>query len=358
LPSGRAAASSVVVGNSVYLLSGEGPQRSARATIAATSALTTFSSFTAAQPEISRVMAVPIFTPGSVYLIGGDDGSLSVTGPRPAVASVDADGTLSPFSYSPSGALKQARRGPAAFVAGGWAYVAGGLSPGGVALGSIERAAIGRTDGHSLDDFQTVASIFVTARVLPTIAVVGDQVYVVGGTAADGAPIKTVERATLDANGNLSSFVIVPNTTLNLGRSGHSSALVGGSLWVLGGLQTIASGDVERTFPGTAGVPSPFMLATGFGLPAARDRQSATFLGGALAVLGGLGGMPRAVLGDVVAATISPSNGQLQPFAPLLDVQLQEPRQGHVSFVLGNWVYVVGGQGSINFPGVERAMLR
>jgi hypothetical protein len=115
-------------------------------------------------------------------------------------------------------------------VLGSFLYVLGGSD--GSALNSVERTTID-ADG-SLGPFAIVPdSALKTARSGHTISVIRDIVYIVGGTG--GSILSTVELAVINSDGSLGAFAIVPDTHLTVGRAGHTSAVVGSNLYVFGG---------------------------------------------------------------------------------------------------------------------------
>lgn len=84
----------------------------------------------------------------------------------------------------------------------------------------------------------------VTARAGHTAALIGRSVYVVGGIGGAGA-LGTVEQAGVNADGALGSFA---NSTAALvtARHGHSSVVIGTYLYVVGGTGDAALSSVER----------------------------------------------------------------------------------------------------------------
>jgi hypothetical protein len=357
----RNAQQSALIGNYLYLIGGGDSRgtgavpRSERATIDASSAVSAFTAATT-QAAVARSLAVTVVSGNNVYVVGGDDGSIA--GPPIARATIAADDTLSPFSSTNMPSLKQMRRGAAGLIAGPYLYIVGGQSPANAALGTLERAVI--HDDGTISDFEQVAgATLVTARAQHTSVVIGDSVFVLGGfDPAANQPIRSIERAAVDAAGSLSSFTIVSNAALSLARQGHTSVVLGGRLWAMGGLTSIHAGDAERAEVGDDGALGPFQLAAGIGLAAARDLQSAMVVGSSLAIVGGHGWPGPGALGDLLSATIQP-DGMLQPFAPISGVALHNQRRGHASIVVGNSIYIIGGENEAGFVGtLEHSTLR
>ena len=282
----------------------------------------------------------------SLYVMGGvgSAGDLGTV----EQASVNADGSLGTFANSAS-ALVTARHGHSSVVIGSYLYVIGGA--GDAALRSVERAAIAR-DG-SLGPFSTVSGVaLVTARHGHTNIVIGNQLYVIGG-AADGI-LDSVERAIIHGDGSLGPFVAVPEAHLVNARDRHASALVGRSLYVLGG--TGRAGlldDVERASIEPDGSLGPFAPVAGVTLKTARAGHAAAVLGNALYVVGGVGGG-----GPLASAERAPldADGLLGAFATS-SVTMVAARGDHSTALVGNYLYAIGGASNRALASVERATI-
>jgi len=190
--------------------------------------------------------------------------------------------------------------------------------------------------------------------------VAGSWGYVLGGTA--GATLATIERAAIDADGDLGAFITLP-TTLASGRSGMGAVVLGDALYVLGGTDGTPRDVVERaTISGDGALAfgsSPLHLAVGrdaaayavvdnylYAVP--RGNSAAVLLGDKLYLIGGQGGAGTS-LASIEVSTVSGS--ALGPFAlataagssaPL--VLLSARHQMGVQ-VIGNKLYVLGGLG-------------
>ncbi len=96
--------------------------------------------------------------------------------------------------------LTTARVHAATFQSGLWLYLLGGADASGAPLNSIERAMI-NADG-TLGAFQTTPATLGEPREGAAAVRVGDAVYLLGG-AARGMRLSTIERATVNADGVL-----------------------------------------------------------------------------------------------------------------------------------------------------------
>ena len=124
-----------------------------------------------------------------------------------------------------------------------------------------------------------------TARRGHSVAIIGDWVYVIGGVDAEQRTLDTVERARIRADGTLDRFAPVPGVVLTTVRRGHSNAVVGGWLYVIGG-ENGPLGSVERAEIGAGGELDPFSVAP-ITLSVARRAHGTAVLGNFLYVLGG-----------------------------------------------------------------------
>ena len=285
---------------------------------------------------------------GYVYVLGGvsSDGLLSSV----EQAMINADGTLGSFATVSEVSLVTARRAHTTTIIGGYVYVVGGF--GGRALNNIERAAV-RSDG-SLGPFTTVQDVtLVSARQGHTSAIIGNYLYVFGGF--DGTVLETVERATINADGSLGAFAIASGVSLSMSRYGHTTVIVGNYVYVIGG--TGPNGplaDVERAVIKPDGSLGAFEISAGATLNTARTDHTSAVLGTSLYVVGGAGA--GSTLTDVEQSTIN-IDGSLGAFVSVPGVPLTTSRRGHAAAVVENCLYVFGGSGSTSLRSIERATI-
>jgi hypothetical protein len=186
--------------------------------------------------------------------------------------------------------------------------------------------------------FANVADVtLITPRYAPAIARIGNFVYVIGGF-NDGMYLSSVERASVDADGNLSTFSDA-GVTLVLGRSGHTALFINQQLYVIGGLSIAYTPTVERASVDGNGNLRAFSTVSGVRLTTARGAHGSTVIGHNDYVIGG---SDTFALDSLESATFS-SNGDLSTFTPVTGVSLVTKRLGFGSVNIGGWIYVVGG---------------
>jgi hypothetical protein len=185
----------------------------------------------------------------------------------------------------------------------------------------------------------------------------GTELYLIGGRTAEGATdeVLVTQATTTDdePNGNLSGWQ--PGPALPEPRAAAALGVFGGVPYVIGGVD--ASGAATDTvFRGVVeeGLLTAWELAGGDGAPQAltlpRPISDAVVVPGTagFALLGGRGADGRPV-DDVYVAWIpedqDPPDNTLQPWQPLAGLPLPEPRAEAVAGAIGDFIYVVGGEG-------------
>ena len=243
-------------------------------------------------------------------------------------------------------------------------YVIGGDSERGLEK-SIERATI-NADG-AIGAFSVVTgSELVIARVWHTSTRIGPWLYVVGGSVGNGLFLDSVERAQIMADGSLGQFVTLPSSRLTRGRSQHTAHVIGDYLYVFGGVGPAARppwpplDTIERAKINADGSLGNFVKVTNVALATARLAHASVVFGDYIYVIGG-GNNGTIGLGDVERAKIDP-DGTLGPFAALPQT-LQTYRGGHAVAIIGRGLYVIGGIGgpdsaSAPLTSIERATIR
>lgn len=285
---------------------------------------------------------------GFVYIVGGESGSTSLGSIERA--RVNVDGSLGSFSIMPDTNLVTARQAHAAIMVGNSLYILGGISNGHV-LGTIERATID-PDG-SLGSFMAVSDTALsTPRYGHAVAVIGNSLYVVGGFGVSS--LDSVERATINSDGSLGPFMSRSDVSLTSARHDHSISVAGNFLYVVGGLRgNNTAPEIERSTIGADGSLGPFSAVPNVALTMPRYGHSATVLGGYLYVLGGSNNLNS--IGGVERAPIS-SNGAIGPFASV-PTTLTDGVRNHTMTIIGNYVYVIGGFDVRSTDAIERAPL-
>ena len=286
----------------------------------------------------TRLAPTSVIVKNWLYVLGGTDG----TGALSSIerAPINADGTIRSFDAVTDTLLATPRSGHTCLVVGNALYVIGGTGPAG-ALKSVERAVI-QADG-SLGSFALVDNaVLTTARTGHTTAIVGSSIYVIGGAQSDGTKLGSIERASIQPDGSLGPFAIVPEVALATPHSDHATEVIGNALYILGGDvgRGVTLGDVERFAIKPDGSLGPFPAGSGVRLATPRSGHRSTVLGNALYVLGGFTSTGSS--SSVERAPIAP-DGSLGPFATLSGVALSAMRTGHALATVGTSVYVIGG---------------
>jgi hypothetical protein len=288
------------------------------------------------QLRIARFGATASVTSSWVYVVGGT----ASTGPVHSVelAATNADGTLDAFDLA-NASLVQARSGHTATVIGNSLYVVGGTGVSRL-LGTVERAAIS-SDG-SLGPFATVFdSELNTGRTGHASVMLGSFLYVIGGEITGGGKLGSIERAPIRRDGSLGQFAPI-DATLTVPRSGHTVEVIGNTLYVIGGSadRDQVSRIIERAAisgDGSIGAFAP----SGTTLEAARTSHQSVVLGGTVYVLGGatLGG----ITSGIEQAPIN-LDGSLDLCGPSATSILRAPRRGAAIAVVNNQLHVIGGR--------------
>lgn len=216
-----------------------------------------------------------------LYVLGGRDGS---GGPITAIqqATINSDGTIGTFSTQP-GTTSTARDGAAIYVSDSYVYLIGGHGTSGT-LASIERAAI-NGDG-SLGTFATVSATLSAPRQWCATAVMNGFLYLIGGAGSGGA-LATLERAPINGDGTLGAFESVASQ-MTIGRNAPTAAVIGSNLYVLGGWgpSTLQNG-IERAPINADGSIGSFAVVNGITLSSARYTAAGLLVGDQYYVFGG-----------------------------------------------------------------------
>jgi len=354
LVTGRANATTVVLGGYVYVIGGSnasGPLASVeRAQIQSDGTLGAFATVSGVALATARGDAASAIVGDSLYIIGGT-GSGKLGSIESAV--IDPDGTLEAFTTSTQ-ALAMPRAGAAAFVAGGHLYVLGGELASGFTA-SIEDSALG-ADG-TLGTFATSAATLLAPRGYFSVAMIGTNVYACGGTSTSGELVAS-ELAAVQADGTIGNFSSFTGGTLMTGRYRAAMAIARDHVFMIGG--TSASNDlnsVEHSGIATHGMIGAYAALSGDPLAGNRAEASAVMIGDHMYYVGGVNLATLSARTDVDSATVNP-DGSLGPFGIVNGVTLTTTRQGSALMVIGNYLYVIGGVASgtkLGLTSIERA---
>lgn len=250
-------------------------------------------------------------------------------------ASLDANGILGNFEIVDGVTVNTARDMASFAVIGNYLYVIGGRVNTGSAVNTIERATI-NSDG-TIGTFSTLADTTSTARHGAALYVSGTYVYLIGGGTNSGATA-TIERAAINSDGTLGAFSSVSGATLNATRAWPATAVIGGYLYLVGGINSVNLASLERAPINTDGTLGSFETVSA-AMTVARNAPSAVVLGTYLYVLGGYG---PTLQNTIERASIN-ADGSLGSFAAVGGLTLSSTRYGHRGLLAGNHYYVFGG---------------
>jgi N-acetylneuraminic acid mutarotase len=352
----RAGHTNAILGNYLYALGGLNLAGSVlstveRAAINAGSAIAMFDGNAGPSLQVASQSHTTAVIGNYLYVFGGlgNAGFLS----RVERAEIASDGSLRPFATLAETVLSNGRDLHACAVAGNHVYLIGGRVKN-APTPTIDHSAIA-ADG-TLGFIEPASVSLTTSRDGLTAVVIGNHLYVLGGFSGGGTQA-TVERATIGADGSLGRFSIVPGVNLTGPRTGHTSVVLGNFLYNLGGNSgggpVLAT--VERATINQDGSLGPFALVPGVTLTSARAFHTSFVIGSYLYVSGGQGATPEL---DSVERSPIAVDGSLGPFAPVPGVKLGTARLEATAVVLAGQVYVLGGQGPAGrLTSVERAVL-
>lgn len=251
-------------------------------------------------------------------------------------ARINADGRLGPFVEV--GRLTHNRWRPNAIVIGNRIYVSGGFrNSNSTVVATLEHAVI-RPDG-TLDPFVPTGVSMMQARRAHASAIVGNYLYVIGGSSDQGeASLDSVERSPIAADGTLGPFQAAGQLAHK--RTGPVAAVIGRYLYVLGGYDGSAAAypeALERAAIADDGTIGPF-AETGGPWTQSRANSGAVVLGSSLYIAGGyLFGSP---LNDVFRATLDISGNLTTPAQ--MPVSMTRTRYDFALALVENRVYAVG----------------
>jgi hypothetical protein len=286
---------------------------------------------------------------------GNDRGDRKIPCPAPA-------GTIVPWDLNPSElALPAGRTGALAVQSGSHLYLVGGRTASGTVADSL--ATTVSSDGNLAAWGQGPA--LPQPRSNATLATLSGVPYVIGGLDAAGAPTTTVYVGQLE-NGQLTGWKLSDGTdgtidlTLPQPLSGAAAVAASSGLWLIGGRSAdgpIAT--VRQAALTTTGTPALTKWAdvTALPLPEARAGATAVLIGNFLYVTGGEG--PNGVSDSVyrltfqTGAPVVKPGGGLEGWATPQAGQpgnLPAPRANHSSFTANGALYVIGGTDTAGAP--------
>jgi Kelch motif len=243
-------------------------------------------------------------------------------------------------------------------VVGDRIYIIGGTEQNSVATGNVDVAFIG-PDG-TIGAFGPSGAKLVNGRVLHVTVIVRNSLYVIGGTIFSNTE-DSIERAVINADGTLGPFTVVGAVAVS-GRAGASVLVTDDFVYVIGGELSIIFGpdnhvqrSVERAAVHADGTLGPFSEVPAATLITGRTEHESVVVGKYLYVQGGAGpGLSD--MAYVERASIN-GDGSLGPFESVPNA-FGVLHSGAISLTWGNAVYVLGGTSSDSSTSIGRVTLR
>jgi hypothetical protein len=302
---------------------------------------------------------VPTTTPGAYGVnVQGGDGITSGGRLFTIKAAAPFDASAVTWTAGPAlpGAVSGAGVAYAQLGTGGFIYAVGGAGAGGAPVATVSYAAVGTngTLGAWTATTPLPTALAFSAAVAATqrnssVTTVTGYLYVLGGaTSASGAPVATVYRAPINADGSLGAWTSI--TALPAPLRSVGAAVQYGSMYVVGGATT-ANAPVATAYrlpiQVDGGLTPPWKVQGP--LPAARARFGFGVLGLYLYVVGGDSAAiapndtgPSSKTSTVYFAKLNPSTRDIAT-SWTTTTALPAPRSAHTAvFGLAN-VLVTGG---------------
>jgi N-acetylneuraminic acid mutarotase len=279
---------------------------------------------------------------GAAFIIGGQD----LTGIVNTIdrAPVAIDGTVGAFQRVSGVTLQTARSFTTIATIGNKIHVLGGLGAGGATLASVETSTL----GVDLEPGAfTPSSGLGAPKQDASAAVVGSTLYVFGGRTG-ATNITTIEEATINADGSLSSFTQLAGLNLPSGRRGHCTVVLRDKIHLIGGggNNDQPTGSVDTCTLGTDGRITQ-CTTTNLGqqgaLTTSRRTPTCAVVGKFVYVFGG--DPTNQTIGRSIERSQIQFDGSLGAFTALSANSLQSSRSNGVATPFGNTLYVFGGNG-------------
>lgn len=230
----RAKSVAVRVGGYVYVVGGsDGATELStveRASINADGTLSAFTSYASSTLSTPRAGHAALVIGGYLYVIGGTStGSATASIERAPILGSGALGAFSMYSVS----LATAREGASVFTTGTHVVVVGGRN-GAVSLNTVEASPLAATYGAAPSGFASAGTLATGARSYARAVQVGSHVFLVGGVNAGGSLAQVDE---LLLSGTTPVVTAVPTaTSLQVAREAPTVAVLGNHIYVAGGV--------------------------------------------------------------------------------------------------------------------------
>jgi hypothetical protein len=356
LSTARASMPLLALGGSLYAIGGGNTEPLAtveRAAIDASGSLGTFSVMSGVSLPSPTEAPTAVVLGNSLHVVGGLTGTSSS---RSVVrASIDGDGLLDTAVVGTSAyAYAGGRSYFTSAVVGNNFYAFGGYQPAGGLVSetaaSIDQANIG-ADG-TLGAFTSASASLAEPLRRLSAAVVGNYVYIIGGSNLTTPALTTVEQATIEPDGSLTSFVKLPNGLVT-GRTSHAVAVAGNYLYAIGGFYDSNTG-VERATINPDFSLGPFSQVSA-SLTTAHTECNTAVLGAYLYVLGGQAPTDVQTLTTIERVGLNYDGSLNGDFSATNAFAI--PRTNPQLAVIGSYLYALGGDIYGSSVTVERALI-
>lgn len=269
-----------------------------------------------------------------IYVVGGAASPIANDGTSDVlVAPILSDGQLGSWSSTTPFAIVRTQL--TSVATNGYLYVLGGANRASEQIADVEYAPI-NADG-------TVGTWKITTplpqpRMSSTTVVYGGRMYAIAGNyGKGGVNWQDVEVASINADGSLAGWTAL--TPLPSPRSDLTSVAFNGYLYAIGGGDTPGPKNDVLMAPFNAdGTIGSWTSSTP--LPKARAAHTTVVLGGSLFVMGGDGGASTP-LGDVQVATLNP-DGSVGTWGAT--TPLPSTREYFASVAVDERIYIIAGQ--------------
>jgi len=271
--------------------------------------------------------------------IGGTNGAT----PQPDVYVAQTSGVGNFQPWQPGPPLPTALTDTSAAFLGGSVYVAGGADSSRKPTAAVYRLTPG-ADGALPAWAKVDALALPEPRAGAALVAAGDGLILVGGSGPNG-PTKTVWKSKLDAKGNLGAWAVEPGQLFEA-NTGGVGAIVGEDVWLLGG-QGPDGKPVRTVQIGRMG--STPVVAGGVSAAAGSAPAGAAALGGP-AQQGAVGSGGAAATGSAGAGSSAGASGSTTGDAAAVNqwrvseqTNLPEPRANGAGFTANGALYFIGG---------------
>ncbi len=281
---------------------------------------------------------------GYIYVMGGTTAAGSVATVH--YAKVKSDGTLEAWQAGTS-TLQVITTAPLVAL-NGYLYTYGGL---GTSNGTITSTAYVPINANgSIGNWKEAASTYTTPRVSHVGAAYNGRLYIAGGNStASYTPNNDSQYVDIRPAGHTKSYTTTTGMPVfttkgkSYGRSGHTSVVYNGYIYVIGGTQNaVAVATIDYAPINSNGTIGTWAATTAF--PTARTDHTSVVYNGYLYVIGGFTGSAR--LNDVQYAAIG-TNGTIGTWAAT--ATFTTARYGHTTAVYNGYAYIMGGFGSAGY---------